>query len=153
MWFYFRASCFLDLGSCLNKEMRLTLETPACGCTSALLREPERPPPQLNCFGSWWVGSKTNSALDNFFSQNYYKYTIHLNVYIFLHFSSTHLTDTSAWFIFRASDRNLAPLEPMLLFRRLKNGKDRNSCLHNNNFSLLHYVAKCMVSPRATNVW
>lgn len=30
-----------------------------------------------------------------------------------------HLSDTRAWFIFRASARNFAPLEPMLLFRRL----------------------------------
>lgn len=33
--------------------------------------------------------------------------------------NDAHLSDTRAWFIFRASARNLAPLEPMLLFRRL----------------------------------
>lgn len=33
--------------------------------------------------------------------------------------NDAHLSDTRAWFIFRASARNFAPLEPMLLFRRL----------------------------------
>lgn len=31
----------------------------------------------------------------------------------------THLIDTSTWFSFKASARNFAPFEPMLLFRRL----------------------------------
>lgn len=33
--------------------------------------------------------------------------------------NDAHLSDTRAWFIFRASARNFAPLEPILLFRRL----------------------------------
>ena len=99
----------------------LTSETPVCGYAAAPLRGPEHLPPQWNCFGSCGVVWDIGALHRHFTGYCVHATPLHEPKYVTYY---THLTDTRKWFVFRASARNFAPLEPMVLFRRLEHKYD-----------------------------